>query len=171
MLVKIKLLDENAKLPERKSESAFCYDCYAVSREEIAPGVWQYGLGFALEMVPTPNPRMSGAMISFGFCSGQDIASVDNVFSTGILSVDLRARSSIYKTGLVLANGCGTVDEDYRGELKAIFYKVAPGTIYEVGERVCQINIGVTCPVQFEVVKELSSTKRGEGGFGTSGNL
>lgn len=84
--------------------------------------------------------------------------------------LDLRSRSSIHKTGLILANSIGTVDEGYRGEIKAIFYHVIKSLIpYEVGDRVGQIQIKSRNDVIFKVVAELSETERGEGGFGSTG--
>lgn len=50
MNVKIKKLHPNAKIPEKSHEDDFCYDCYAVSEEEVAPNIWRYGLGFALQI-------------------------------------------------------------------------------------------------------------------------
>ena len=42
--------DENAVMPSKAHDDDFCYDCYAVSEEEVAPNVWKYGLGFALQI-------------------------------------------------------------------------------------------------------------------------
>lgn len=52
-----------------------------------------------------------------------------------------RSRSSIFKTGLVLSNGVGTIDPDYRGEVKFIFYHYAGVTFrpYWNGDRIGQI--------------------------------
>lgn len=46
--VLFKKTSENAIMPSKAHDDDFCYDCYAVSEEEIAPNVWKYGLGFAL---------------------------------------------------------------------------------------------------------------------------
>ena len=51
MKVKFKQLHENAVIPFKTHERDFCYDCIATSCEEIAPNVYKYGLGFALEIV------------------------------------------------------------------------------------------------------------------------
>jgi dUTP pyrophosphatase len=89
--------------------------------------------------------------------------------------LDVRARSSVYRTGMVLCNGVGTVDSAYRGEVKAMFYRVQPqGTIpYASGERVAQL-VPMPCradEVEFVEVDELppSWDGRGEGGFGSTG--
>lgn len=81
----------------------------------------------------------------------------------------LHPRSSIYKTGLVMANGVGLIDSDYRGEICAIFYRLKGGEKYVPGDRVCQLIIEKNIDVSYEEVEELTETKRGEGGFGSTG--
>lgn len=85
---------------------------------------------------------------------------------------DIRPRSSIYKTGLSLCNSCGVIDNSYRGELRAKFYKIVNNLhSYDVGERCCQIIIANANPedVVWEEVDELSDTPRSDGGFGSTG--
>ena len=147
MKVRIKKLTPNAVIPVKKYNSDFCYDLTATSVEEIKPGVYCYGTGLAVEMV----------------------RDIDETLNKRI-SIDIRPRSSIYKTGMVLANSTGTIDEGYRDEIKLIFYKVADGDIYEVGERIAQMKIGFTVPVEFEEVEELNpAVERNLGGFGHTG--
>jgi dUTP pyrophosphatase len=99
---------------------------------------------------------------------------------------DLRARSSVSKTGLFLANGAGVVDSDFRGTIQFRFYKLGRTEVpdletfhnaypkepilYDVGDRIGQLivqkhysNHGL-CEVD-----ALSDTNRGEGGFGSTG--
>ena len=86
------------------------------------------------------------------------------------VSIDLRPRSSIYKTGMVLSNAVGTVDDLYRGEVSAIFYHVfTEMPRYRVGDRIGQIKLGFTLPIEFEEVDELGRTLRGDGGYGSTG--
>ena len=71
---------------------------------------------------------------------------------------------------MVLANSCGTVDYGYTGEVCAFFYHVMPNMPkYEPGDRVAQMKIGFTVPIEFVEVKELDETERGDGGFGSTG--
>lgn len=85
-------------------------------------------------------------------------------------SLDLRPRSSIYKTGMVLSNSVGTVDDLYRGEVSAIFYHVFPEMPrYRVGDRIGQIKLGITLPLEFEEVDRLGQTARGNDGYGSTG--
>lgn len=80
----------------------------------------------------------------------------------------LRARSSIFKTGCFLANGVGTLDSDYRGPVKLIF--VGPTQPYQVGERVAQLVVAKVETCNFQVVDSLEESARGNGGFGSTGN-
>ena len=79
-------------------------------------------------------------------------------------------RSSVYKTGLAMANAVGVLDPDFRGAISAIFYKrrhkVNP---YKVGDRVAQLVIVPIKNVEFVEVDELSETERGAGGYGSTG--
>ena len=87
--------------------------------------------------------------------------------------IDLRARSSVYKKGLILANGCGVIDSSYRGEVMAVFYRVMDGTPYSINDRIAQLVVqpALTTDVEFVEVDELppSEDGRGEGGFGSTG--
>lgn len=78
-------------------------------------------------------------------------------------------RSSVGLRGLVLANGTGIVDPDYRGELFAAVRNTSTYTIdIEHGERIVQ---GILTPFAQAIVKEekVDTTERGEGGFGSTG--
>jgi len=84
--------------------------------------------------------------------------------------MDLRPRSSVHKTGLILSNCIGTGDEEYRGEFQAVFYHVIPTLPpYEIGDRILQIQLRTREDVQFQLIEELSNTVRGTGGFGHTG--
>lgn len=85
--------------------------------------------------------------------------------------LDLRPRSSIHKTGLILSNCIGTGDEDYRGEYQAIFYHIIPTLPpYNVGDRILQIQLRNRKNITFIEAEELSDTQRGSGGFGSTGH-
>ena len=165
MKVKIKQLNENAKTPVKAKTGDFCYDVYAVSEEEIAPNVWKYGLGMAFQI-----ERGTETITSYNkkeYCEGLTLNLKDSPLN---FSIDFRPRSSVWKTGMVLSNSCGTIDEFYTGQVFAIFYHVMPNMPrYKIGDRIGQIKIGVTLPMEFEYVDELNETERGDGGFGSSG--
>ena len=103
---------------------------------------------------------------------------------------DLRARSSVSEAGLILANGAGVLDADYRGTIQFRFYKIgrtvqtdyevsgvqfrgtypAEPKTYDVGDRVGQIIFQSYYNGELNRQDELSETTRGTGGFGSTGN-
>lgn len=148
MKVKIKKLNENAVIPFKTYEKDFCYDVVATSEEEVAHNVWKYGIGLAFQI------------------------DRDSLFAHRYLnlSIDLRPRSSVWKTGMVFSNCEGTIDELYTGEVFAVFYHVFPNMErYKVGQRIGQIKIGTTMPIEFVVVDELDETERNSGSYGSTG--
>tara|TARA_B110000967_G_C18646023_1_gene440922 strand:- start:249 stop:689 length:441 start_codon:yes stop_codon:yes gene_type:complete len=85
--------------------------------------------------------------------------------------VQIRPRSGLAaKKSITVLNTPGTIDADYRGEIKVILINLSKEKfIIENGERIAQM---VVCPVvqaKFEEVKELSDTVRGSSGFGSTG--
>ena len=79
-------------------------------------------------------------------------------------------RSSVYKTGQRLTNSVGVIDSGYRGEIMLKFTRAAIDSQYKVGDRVGQLIIIPYPKVKFEEVKDLGTTDRGQGGFGSTGN-
>jgi dUTP diphosphatase len=80
-------------------------------------------------------------------------------------------RSSIgIKTCLRMANSVGVIDSDYRGTIHAMYENIfcVPHHINQ-GDRIAQGIIVPIPKVEFEEVEELSTTERGEGGFGSTG--
>jgi dUTP pyrophosphatase len=77
-------------------------------------------------------------------------------------------RSSISNSGLILTNSVGVIDSGYRGEIKFRFKHILDTSFYKVGDRIGQIMILPYPQIEFEEVQELSSTERGEGGFGST---
>jgi dUTP pyrophosphatase len=120
--------------------------------------------------------------------SGFDLHSVDNlevpigrtvVVGTGLsvqvpygYELQIRPRSGLSRdTGLMIKNSPGTIDSDYRGEIKIIIYNTGErwGHYINYGDRIAQ---GVLVPVvqaEIEEVEGLDETSRGSGGFGSTG--
>ena len=163
MIVRFKRLHPDAVVPFKTYPEDFCYDVVATSEQEIAPNVWKYGIGLAFEIQGGPEDLV----IKNEF--GKEFLRIPQGREVNV-SLDLRPRSSIYKTGMVLSNAVGTVDDLYRGEVSAVFYHVFPNMPrYKVGDRIGQIKLGFTLPIEFEEVDELSDTERGDGGYGSTG--
>jgi dUTP pyrophosphatase len=83
----------------------------------------------------------------------------------------VRMRSGLaMNTGLILPNAPGTIDQDYRGEIRVLVLNAGNQTVsVERGERIAQL---VICPVavcSWQEVVDLPPTRRGENGFGSTG--
>ena len=172
MEVKIKKLHKDAVIPFKTYQSDFCYDVVAVSEEEVAPNVWKYGLGFALQIERGSEIVENGLadVDIYGNCYGIVGEQSINLYNSPIkLSIDIRPRSSIYKTGMILSNSVGTVDENFTNEISAIFYHVLPNMPrYKVGDKIAQMKIGATVPIEFKEVEELEERDRGMNGYGST---
>lgn len=157
MDIKIKKLYGDSQLPYKASDLAVGYDIYANSYEyDYEHEAHIYGTGIAIELP-------------------------DDV------ECQIRPRSSIYKTDCFMTNSIGTVDPDYRGELLLVFKNVNKESLfnkvlrflglksffdrtpYGIGERIGQLVFNKIERPTFIEVDELSETKRGKGGHGSTG--
>lgn len=139
--MKVKILKTNAKLPTKGTDGAACYDLYAAETVELLRGrPTKISTGLAFE-VPE------------GYC------------------MTVYSRSSSALKGLVIVPLI--VDSDYRGEVFILVNRlgVTGELTYKInaGDRIAQFKLEKLVPTTFEVVDELSETKRGAGAFGSSG--
>jgi dUTP pyrophosphatase len=83
----------------------------------------------------------------------------------------VRPRSGLAaKKGITVLNSPGTIDADYRGEIKVILVNLSnEDFIIEDGERIAQMVVAKHESVEWEIAVELLETKRGAGGFGSTG--
>lgn len=83
----------------------------------------------------------------------------------------VRPRSGLAaKQGLTVLNTPGTIDSDYRGEIKVILYNSTDSEVVLAnGVRIAQMVFAKCEHVEFEEVEEIGDTKRGDGGFGHTG--
>lgn len=83
----------------------------------------------------------------------------------------IRPRSGLaYKEGLTVLNSPGTIDADYRGEVKVLLVNLSDRTVeITPGDRIAQMVIARYEKISFNVVEVLADTQRGEGGFGSTG--
>lgn len=171
----LKASDNKTTFPFKTHNDDFCYDVVATSCEEVAPNVYKYGLGLAFQI------ERDNFNLYLGNMEDETLSQKDDgwiAFDGKLqiikqplnLSIDFRPRSSVWKTGMTLSNCEGTIDEGYINEVSAVFYHIMPNMPkYEVGDRIGQIKIGVTLPIEFVEVDELNETSRGMGGFGSTG--
>lgn len=143
MNIKIKRI-ENGILPEYKTTGASGADCFARIDKQIIikPGERKLiPLGFAVE-------------IPEGY------------------EMQIRPRSgNAYKYGITVLNTPGTIDSDYRGEVHANLMNTDSEKSFAInpGDRIAQAVIAPVIIANWNEVRELSETERGEGGHGSTG--
>lgn len=83
----------------------------------------------------------------------------------------IRPRSGLaYKHGIGIVNSPGTIDADYRGEIKVLLVNLSDTAfVINNGDRIAQMVIAKHETINWESVEELSDTARGEGGYGHTG--
>ena len=139
----VKKFDKNIKLPAYKTSGSSGMDLVAYIKNKI-----------------TINPGKT-AIISAGIA----VAIPKNY------EIQIRPRSGLaVNKGISVLNTPGTIDSDYRGEIKIILINLGQKSFdVKSGDRVAQI---IVCPVskaKFKEVKQLPKTTRGKGGFGSTG--
>ena len=143
--IKIKRLSEDALIPVRATDGAACYDLYVPRDTAISKGRNVVQLDLAMEL-----PHGTYA--------------------------EIRPRSGFSAKGMEDITGCrrdadvlhGVADEDYRGSIGVII-KSEDYFVIKKGTRIAQMLIGEYRQCEFVEVDDLSSTNRGEGGFGSTG--
>jgi dUTP pyrophosphatase len=111
------------------------------------------------------------------YCSSREFSNGQAIYKTGVsLEIPdghvglLFPRSSIVNTGLRLANCVGVIDAGYRGEISFVFdVKEFRSNNYAKGDRVGQLVILPIYVSNLNQVDELNETKRGAGGYGSTG--
>ena len=151
MNIAIKRLSSTAIIPTRGSTQAAGYDLYACRH------------GNDNEHMDEPFVVRSNATIKIP--TGIAVAIPDGYFGA------LFARSGLsINGGLRPANCVGVIDSDYRGEIiVALHNDSCTNQIIHHGDRIAQLVLMKYQPIEFEEVAELDSTKRGIGGFGSTG--
>lgn len=141
--IRIKKLNEKAKIPTRGSEYAAGYDLYACVSE--------------LTTIPAHSTVKIGTGLAIKIPHGYFGA----VFARSGLAT---------KQGLRPSNCVGVCDEDYRGEyIVALHNDTDLPRVIEPNERIAQLVLLPYLSVEFEEVNELDNTERGNGGFGSTG--
>lgn len=140
--VEIKKLSENAKLPEYAHLTDAGADIFALEDTYLKPN--------ETKLVKTG----IAVAIPIGY------------------EIQIRPRSGLsLKTPLRVANAPGTIDTDYRGEVCVIMWNSGNEAVkIEAGDKIAQMVINEVPMIKWKEVTELSSTERGAGGFGSTGN-
>lgn len=141
VLVRVKKISENAKMPVYSTSDAAGFDFYTIESKELDPQeTYIFKTGLKME-IP----------------SGYEI--------------QVRPRSGLSaKTGLRLANAPGTIDADYRGEVGIIITNTSyKNVLVQAGDRIAQGVLAQVPQADFQEVSELTETERGLNGFGSTG--
>lgn len=145
VMLAIKKLDpelgSTIPMPERKSGEAAGFDLAAAEDALLEPGQFKLvGCGFAMAL-----PAGYEAQV--------------------------RPRSGLaFKHGITVLNSPGTIDSDYRGEVKVLLINHSRESFtIERGMRIAQLVVAEVAPTKVEVVTELDDSARGGGGFGSTG--
>lgn len=140
MIVKIKKVHPKAILPTKGTEGAACLDAYSVMDYIMYPS----------------QTRIVNLGIQVEVPSGYEL--------------QVRARSGLASKGIMVANGVGCIDSDYRGNVGVIlFNSTACNFSVKAGDRVCQLKLSAVPEIEWEEVYEVSETERSQGGFGSTG--
>lgn len=146
LVVKVKRLTANAKLPEKQTEEAACFD--VSSNETVA--------------IRNLNADDKATLVHTGLAFEIPKGYHMKVF----------LRSSVgLKTRLRLANQTGIIDSDYRGELMLLIENLGRERVFIAeGQRIAQVLIEKNVDVSFEEATELLGTHRGTKGLGSTGD-
>lgn len=141
--VEIKKIDPRAEVPEYMTSGSAGCDIKACLQDPI-------------EILPGRRSAVATGL-AFGIPEGFEI--------------QIRPRSGLaIKKGLTVVNAPGTIDCDYRGEVKVLLINHSSETVtIQHGERIAQCVLNRVNQINWKVVEELNETTRGSGGFGSTG--
>ena len=141
MEIKVKKLSNKAVIPAYQTKEAAGFDLHSIEDVVIKPGERKLiSTGLAFE-------------IPYGY------------------EIQIRPRSGLaYKHGITVLNTPGTIDSDYRGEIKVLLINHSNEDFeIKINERIAQAIIKEVIQANFIEVDELSDTERGKKGFGSTG--
>lgn len=154
---KFKKIHPKFELPVKTTDGAACYDfCYYGDRP-----ITLIPVGSKSGMMGFFKKGVSRAALSLG-CSVEIPSGYE---------LQIRPRSGwALKNGISVLNSPGTIDSDFRGELKAILINLGDeDVVINPGMRICQGKFSKTVDVVLSLTEEISKTERGSGGFGSTG--
>lgn len=147
--VEVKVLREGAQIPRRMTEGAAGFDLFAAPENG------------GVVALPAGGRALVGTGVAVAIPAG--------------FEGQVRPRSGLaLRHGVTVLNAPGTIDADYRGELKVLLVNLGDET-FEVapGDRIAQLVVAAVSPAQLEQVRLLSAPagERGTGGFGSTGGF
>ncbi|WP_139524465.1 dUTP diphosphatase [Helicobacter pylori] len=141
MKIKIQKIHPNALIPKYQTEGSSGFDLHAVEEVTIKPH--------------------SVGLVKIGICLSLEVG----------YELQVRTRSGLALNHQVMVlNSPGTVDNDYRGEIKVILANLSDKDFkVQVGDRIAQGVVQKTYKAEFIECERLDETSRGSGGFGSTG--
>ncbi|WQX31337.1 dUTP diphosphatase [Helicobacter pylori] len=141
MKIKIQKIHPNALIPKYQTEGSSGFDLHAVEEVTIKPH--------------------SVGLVKIGICLSLEVG----------YELQVRTRSGLALNHQVMVlNSPGTVDNDYRGEMKVILANLSDKDFkVQVGDRIAQGVVQKTYKAEFIECERLDETSRGSGGFGSTG--
>ena len=141
LMLHIKLLNEAAYKPERSTEQATGYDLRCTADFSV--------------------PAFAAVLVPLGFAM--------QVVSNGaLIDAQIRPRSSVSMKGI--NTPIGTIDLDYRGEVKVCLQNITPNVKkIKKGDKIAQMVFSIYDTPIVQLKTELTTTERGAGGFGSTG--
>ncbi len=141
MKIKIQKIHPNALIPKYQTEGSSGFDLHAVEEVMIKP--------------------RSVGLVKIGICLSLEVG----------YELQVRTRSGLALNHQVMVlNSPGTVDNDYRGEIKVILANLSDKDFkVQVGDRIAQGVVQKTYKAEFIECEQLDETSRGSGGFGSTG--
>lgn len=141
MKIKIQKIHPNALIPEYQTEGSSGFDLHAVEEVMIKPH--------------------SVGLVKIGICLSLEVG----------YELQVRTRSGLALNHQVMVlNSPGTVDNDYRGEIKVILANLSDKDFkVQAGDRIAQGVVQKTYKAEFIECERLDETSRGSGGFGSTG--
>ncbi len=141
MKIKIQKIHPNALIPKYQTEGSSGFDLHAVEEVTIKPH--------------------SVGLVKIGICLSLEVG----------YELQVRTRSGLaLNHQVVVLNSPGTVDNDYRGEIKVILANLSDKDFkVQIGDRIAQGVVQKTYKAEFIECERLDETSRGSGGFGSTG--
>lgn len=144
MKIKFKKLNEKATIPEYKTDGAAGFDLNVLLENES-------------EIIKKGEIKLLKTGLALALPDGYE--------------AQVRSRSGLsLKNGIIVLNAPGTIDSDYRGEIGVILINLgSEDFLIENNSRIAQMVISKYEKADIEIVDNLDSTERGNGGFGSTG--
>ena len=159
VIIKIKKIGKDAKLPQKQKEGDVGFDAYICSFK----GISNNGNLFDYNEKEVNLSSLFRVACRLGFATE---------IPKGYYAQVVPRSGLALREGITILNTPGTIDSGYRNEWMAIIVNISNKQVkLKVGDRICQIIFRKCVDVEFEEVKELNKSERGLDGLGSTGKI